>query len=156
MRRGVAADHDGSPLREIQARDDGQREPRRLVGDDAPGNAGGLERRQHLVDALERMRALQQPGLVVREERVAQRLELGLPRRHAEGDAHHAARAGAHHRAQHLERQRFQPVVGAQAVGGAGEVGGAVDQRAVEVEQHAAHGADAGGHQACGRRHATM
>ena len=63
-------------------------------------------------------------------------VEVRLAGHDAEGDAHHAARAGAHHGAQRLVGQRRQAMIGAQPIGGAGQVGGAVDQRAVEVEQH--------------------
>jgi hypothetical protein len=141
----------------LECGDEGRREARGLVRDDTPWGTRPFQCREHHLDAVERPRRLQQAGFVVREERVAQFLEPGLARLDAERDADHAARAGAHHRAQRGERQRCQAVVDAQPVGGAGKVGRAVDQRAVEVEQHAANGRPhRGAAHAAGRRQATM
>ena len=59
----------------------------------------------------------------------------------AERDAQQAARAGGSDRPVVGERQRRQPGLGAHVVGGVAEVGRGVDQRAVEIEQHARAGA---------------
>jgi hypothetical protein len=71
--------------------------------------------------------------------------EVGVLGRDAERDAQHAARAGAGHVAVAVQRQRRQAAVDAHLVGRRAQVGGAVDQRAVQVEQH---GTDAFEHQA--------
>ena len=71
----------------------------------------------------------------------------GVRRRHIAAEhettadlAEHAARAGADHGPEVRQRQHRQAARGAHVVAGAGEVGGGVDQRAVEIEQHGAHG----------------
>ena len=137
---GVVSPHDHAsrPRSQAQRRDQRRGEARRLVGDDAPRHAA--RRRAHRAPAACRRRrasSLRHARLVVREELVAQRDEV----RHRPASCRTRRRAC---------RARPTPTMGrsaraAAAAGrastrisfaGAGEVGRAVDQRAVEVEQH--------------------
>ena len=83
------------------ARDQRLGETRRLVGDDAPRQRLRLERGRAAARLSSKtLRLARHARLVARQELVAQRREAGVARRDAEGDADHAARARADHRAQ--------------------------------------------------------
>ena len=111
-------------------------EAHRLVGDHAPAQARrALQRLDQLGHAVEDLRVAQHPRLVVDEELLAQLGKFGRFGRDAEGHAQHAARAGAGHRPIALQRQRRQAALGAHLVGRGAQVGRAVDQGAVQVEQ---------------------
>ena len=125
---------------QLQALDDGLAETRVLVGDDAPGQAAGAQLLQQWGHVVEEARFLKQPLLVALEDFVAQGLKLFVAGKHLKRHTHHAARTGAHHAAQLRVRHRRQAARGAHVVGGAGQVGRAVDEGAVEVEEDGADG----------------
>ena len=108
----------------------------RLVGHDAPGKRAAFQRIEDRRHVGKHCGALQQATRIAIEEGVAQRLEVRIAGGDAERRADHAARARSDHRPQALVRQGLEATLGTQRVGRAGEVRGAVDQRAVEVEQH--------------------
>ena len=136
MRRSVAGDHRGSTVMEAQRSDQRVGEAARLVGDDAPGVATLLERLEHRQHRREDPGFARHALFVAAQEVVAQRDETLVVGSELESHADHAARARADHRPKALERQCRQAVRDAQVVGRTGQVGRAVDQRAVQVEQH--------------------
>ena len=60
--------------------------------------------------------------------------------RHTEPRAEHAARTVRCVGAQRRDRQRRQPAIGANPIQRGSKVGRRIGQRAIEVEQHRAHG----------------
>jgi hypothetical protein len=116
---------------------EGLGEARGLVRDDAPGHVSRLqtrEQRRHLREDAGRRR---HASLVAIEELFAQRGIAVVGRPDSERNRDHAARARADERSERLVEQRLEAARRAHFVACGGEVGGAVDQRAIEVEQHA-------------------
>ena len=124
-----------------------------LVGDDAPAQTGALEGVDHGPDLGEYRGHAQQPAAVDVQEPCSQGLVARVAGAHPEGCADHATRATAHERAQDGVIQRRQAVLGAQVVGSASQIRGAVDEGAVQVEQH---GLQTGAHRASSHRPSSV
>ena len=146
----VAADDGAYAI--VQLHFDQQRigEPAGLVGDDAPGNPAPLERTEHLVAAFEQARVFGEALSVDVQQPHAHRfVRLGIQR--AEAEPHQRMAAVRNLRAHGLERQRRELFLRAQLVQRFVEILRGVEQRAIEVEQHALDGA-AHGATLAGRR----
>ena len=143
----VAADHAAGAPGQVELLQQWIGEPARLVGHDAPGQAFGLERGEHLLEAREQPGARGEVLGVDRQEPLAQPFELvALCRWKTHGDQSY--RAVRHGRAHRAERQRFEAFFLPQQVQRADHVRRGVEQRAVEVEQNgvgAGHAAAIGG-----------
>lgn len=120
-------------------------QPRRLVGNDAPAHATGVELIEQLGDAGKQHRIHAQRRRVVGQEFQAHRLVVGRLGRDAEAAAEQAARAGRGERAQLLERCLGQAAIALHPVDRAGQVGRRIGERAVEVEQDRLAGGEIGG-----------
>jgi hypothetical protein len=129
-------DQHARPRRQAQAGDDGLGQVHRLVGDDAPGHAGPVEFVEHRDHVVEHPGGFEHALGITLQECGAQAVVGIISGLGAEGQADHAASAGPDHRTQGLYRQRRQTMCGAEVVRRAGQVGCAVNQRAVQVEQH--------------------
>jgi len=147
-RRGVAADD--RRRRECavtqQFLDHRLGEPRMLVGDDAPDDVAALERDQQFEYAGEQLAFVQLALVIDGEEASAVLLVLGVLGGKVEAGLEQAARAVGGIRPQRRVGKFIEAAFAAQVVDGAGEIGCAVDQGAVEVEQDGARRDSSFGH----------
>ena len=107
-----------------------------LVGDHSPGQAVVAQALDQVVHAMEDLGALRQTGFVVGEELFLEGRKIGVLWGHTEGAFQHSPGSSACHGAVVLQGQGGQAAVGAHFVCSSAQVGGAVDQGAVQIEQH--------------------
>ncbi len=131
----VAADQHGAAPRPAETFDHADRQALGLVGDDAPAQAARLDRRQQFGDAGEGHAVHRQRLAVTRQEGRQQFFAFGLGQIR-QGHRQHGATALGHHLSQARQRHRRPAQVGQHAVHRIAQVRGAVDQGAIEVEQH--------------------
>jgi hypothetical protein len=137
LREGVAA-HDGARARvEIHLDQQRLREPTRLVRDDAPRKPAVFDVAQHFVAAGEQAGVLRELSAVEGQQPFPHRFVF-RGRQHAERQPDERVAAVRDLAADFLVEQRRQVLLGAQGVQRVGEVVRRVEQRAVEIEQHAA------------------
>ena len=101
----VTANHDSSALGHHQTLEQRHGEACCLVGHDAPAQAARLDFGEHVLRLGEKPRLHAERAFVVGEKRVAQRFEIRILSRHAEGRAQHAPRTMRGMRAQRVERK---------------------------------------------------
>ena len=139
LRHQHAGDDAGGTLGEVEDRHQGLGEAGGLVGDHAPFQATRFEGVEQIEDAGKGLRVAADVGGVQFQELLAHGREIRVVRRHAEGHAQHPPRARARHVSVIRQGQRRHAAVGAHLVRGGAQVGRAVDQGAVQVEQHRLH-----------------
>ena len=136
MRRGVATDHSRCAREQGHLRHERVGEALGFVGDDAPDHALLANRAEQIGDAVKSEGALREAAFVVHIKLFSEYLVIHMIGQHVKRDAQHAARARTCQRAVAFIRNRGQAAIGAQLVGSGGQIGGAVDQRAIEVEEN--------------------
>ena len=135
-RQRIAGNHRAGALRPTDAGDQFVGEKSGLVGDDAPAQSMRLDPRKQLVDTVERARLLRQHVLVqlqvTRHHRFQCRL-AAIGKRAAQHGTRTARDHFAHRRVRWRRRALFRALRQQCGV----QIGSAVEQGAVQVEQHA-------------------
>ncbi len=131
----VATNQHRAALLPAQLRQDQARQIFGLVGDDAPDAAGILQPHQHLLDTIKQLRLRTNQALVALQEFRHQRnarhgIELG------KGHAEHRTRTFGDHRTQRSQRNWRTPTRIQHGVNGREHVRRAVQQGAIQIEQH--------------------
>ena len=137
LRQRIAADQHAAAFAPAEDGHQFLRQIFRLVGDDAPAHAVGVQRVEHVRDAVEQHAVAAEDAFVGIEKGLDQcfaRVGVEMPERGAD----HRPRAFGDVRAQRVVRHIRLAVLAAQDVDRLDHVGRAVQQGAVKIEKHAA------------------
>ena len=150
VRDAVPAHHRPDRSSEIEACQQLDRGLARLIGDDRELQSQCVQLRESLGHSgigarLHFLVSIDPP--VMKGEPVKQR--FGVDGRRARAEPRHGApdqrrQTSSYEHADHGGGELGQPLLGERAVQGDADVGGGIEQRAIEVEQHRAHGPHAG------------